>query len=48
MDDRIYTVMAIIIGLAIAADVVLNSGAASLFLARKLLVFVEALAFWRH
>ena len=37
-----------VIVLSVAADILLNGGAVSLFLARKLFALVQALEFWRH
>jgi hypothetical protein len=40
--------MAVLIAAAFLLDIMFNSGNASLFLARKVLDFVQVLAFWRH
>jgi hypothetical protein len=48
LDDRVFWALAGLIGAAILADIVLNSGTAFLFLARKVLDLVQALVFWRH
>ena len=45
--DRMYLVVAGVIAAAIAADLVLNGSAASVFLVRKLFRLVEYLEFWR-
>lgn len=42
-----YLVVAGAIAATIAGDVVLNEGAASLFLVRKLIGLVDYLEFWR-
>ena len=47
MDDRIYFIIAAVIAAAILGDIVLNSGAASVFLFRKILDLVQAVNFWR-
>ncbi|MFC3180415.1 hypothetical protein [Cypionkella sinensis] len=47
MTDRIALVLALLIAAAIGADVVLNSGAASVFLLRKLLDLVQYVMIWR-
>jgi hypothetical protein len=47
MTNRIAVPLALLIAGAIAADLMLNGGRASLYLARKLLTFVEYIAFWR-
>ena len=47
MKDRTYLVVAGLIALAIAADLLLDQGQAMLFLVRKLLRLVEYVAFWR-
>jgi hypothetical protein len=47
MSLRAYLILLAAVLLAIAADSVLNQGAASLFLLRKLADFVEYLSFWR-
>jgi hypothetical protein len=47
MTNSMATVLAVVIGGLIAADVVLNDTTALLFLARKALDLIEWLAFWR-
>ena len=46
MTDRIALVLALIIGCLIAADLIFGWGA-TLFLARKFIVFIDWIAFWR-
>jgi hypothetical protein len=45
--DRIALVLALLIAAAIGADVVLNGGAASMFLLRKMLDLVQYVMIWR-
>ena len=45
--DRIYLVIAGMIGIAIVADIFLNSSTVSLFLIGKLFHLVDYLEFWR-
>ena len=47
MTDRIALVLALLIAAAIGADVVLNGGAASMFLLRKMLDLVQYVMIWR-
>jgi hypothetical protein len=47
MADRMYLVVAGVIAAAIAGDLMLNDGTASIFLVRKLIHLVEYLEFWR-
>ena len=47
MADRMYLVVAAAIAAAIAGDVYLNDGLATLFLIKKLLHLVEYMEFWR-
>ncbi|SMX35930.1 glyceraldehyde-3-phosphate dehydrogenase [Maliponia aquimaris] len=47
MTNRLAILLGLIILGAIAADLVLNGGAALLFLGRKLFVLIDWLAFWR-
>lgn len=47
MTDRIALVLALLIAAAIAADVVFNSGQASVFLLRKLGDLVQYVMIWR-
>ena len=48
MKERGYLVVAGLIGLAIAADLVLNRGQVVVFLGRELMRLVEYLAFWHR
>jgi hypothetical protein len=45
--NRLALILAILIIMAVAADLLLNHGAALLFLLRKFVDMVEWLAFWR-
>ncbi|WP_284162915.1 glyceraldehyde-3-phosphate dehydrogenase [Frigidibacter sp. SD6-1] len=47
MTNRLALALALLVILALLADRLLNQGAASFFLARKLLVFIDWIAFWR-
>lgn len=47
MTDKIALYTAIIITLAVLADIIFNSGTAIWFLARKGDQFMEWIAFWR-
>lgn len=47
MTNRIALFLALVILAAIVADVVLNQAEASLFLARKLVVLIDWVMFWR-
>jgi hypothetical protein len=47
MTNRIALFLALVILVAIVADVVLNQAEASLFLARKLVVLIDWVMFWR-
>lgn len=47
MTNRIAIVLALLIGAALAADLGLNGGQGSLFLARRLAGLIEWAAFWR-
>jgi hypothetical protein len=47
MTNRLAIILGILIAAGITLDVVLQEGAASLFLARKFFVLLDYLAFWR-
>jgi hypothetical protein len=47
MTNRLALVLVIVVVALLAADGLLNGGAASLFVARKLTVLVDYIAFWR-
>lgn len=47
MTNRIALTLGLIVVAAILADQVLNGGAATLFIGRKFVGLVEAVAFWR-
>ncbi len=47
MTDRIAFVLAGVLGLAVLADLVLNSGSVLLFLSRKLIDLIDLVVFWR-
>ena len=47
MKDKGFLVVAFLIALAIAGDLVLNNGNAMLFLVRELTGLVAYLSFWR-
>lgn len=47
MTNRIALSLALVVLAALAADFVLLQGAASLFLARKLVVLIDWAMFWR-
>ena len=47
LKDRGYLLFAGAIGLAVVLDAVLNGGAVSIFLVRKLFSLVEYMEFWR-
>ncbi|MEZ5886215.1 MAG: hypothetical protein R3D56_04965 [Paracoccaceae bacterium] len=47
MTNRLALVLAFFVILALLMDRLLNQGAASLFLARKFLVLIDWIAFWR-
>ncbi len=47
MTNRIALSLALVVLAAIGADFVLLQGAASLFLARKLIVLIDWALFWR-
>jgi hypothetical protein len=48
LEHRVYWVLASLIAVAFFLDLLANGGAGFVFLARKLLNFVQVLAFWRH
>ncbi|RPE71167.1 hypothetical protein EDD53_0281 [Pacificibacter maritimus] len=45
--DRLSTALALLIVISVALDIMFNSGAASLFLARKFMSLSDLVAFWR-
>ncbi|SDY27094.1 hypothetical protein [Citreimonas salinaria] len=47
MTTRLALILGAVVLAAIAADLVLSDGRALLFLARKLLVLIDWMAFWR-
>ena len=47
MSNRLALILGSLIVAAVLADQFANNGVGSLFLARKLLEFIEWLAFWR-
>ena len=47
MTDRLAIWLGLVLAAAILGDIVLNSGAAMLFLLRKFDAFIEYLSFWR-
>lgn len=47
MTDRLALMLALLIALGIGADVLLTGGATLLFLARKFIVLLDAVQFWR-
>jgi len=47
MTDRIAYALALVLTLLLAADLFAQGGAASLYLARKVAVLIDYLAFWR-
>lgn len=47
MSNRVAAILALVIVAFIAADVMLNDAAASVFLARKFLDLIWWVAFWR-
>ena len=47
MTNKLALWLGLVIIAAIVGDILLNSGAALLFLLRKLAVFIEYLSFWR-
>ncbi|MEX5729425.1 hypothetical protein Ga0609869_002778 [Rhodovulum iodosum] len=47
MTNRIAAILLLIIAAALGLDILLQDGAGTLFLARKLFGLIEYLAFWR-
>lgn len=47
MTNRIALVLACLIFAAICGDVAFNSGTASIFLMKKLVILIEYVEFWR-
>jgi len=47
MTDKLAVWLGLLIAAAILGDMLLNGGAALLFLLRKFAVFIEYLSFWR-
>lgn len=47
MTDRLALILALLIALAIGADLLLTGGATLLFLARKFVVLLDWVQFWR-
>ncbi|MCY1127886.1 glyceraldehyde-3-phosphate dehydrogenase [Frigidibacter sp. RF13] len=47
MTNRLALALAFLVILAFVTDRLLTQGAASLFVARKFLVFIDWIAFWR-
>ncbi|GAA0293317.1 hypothetical protein [Rhodovulum strictum] len=47
MSNRVAIVLLVLVALAAAADQVLTGSANTLFLARKFVDLIDALAFWR-
>ena len=47
MTNRIAAWLAILLAIAITADFVLNGGSALFFMAKKFLVLIELVVFWR-
>lgn len=47
MTDRIAYVLVAVLALALALDLFVFGSGASLYLARKVAVFIDYLAFWR-
>ncbi|MBV7409993.1 glyceraldehyde-3-phosphate dehydrogenase [Maritimibacter sp. DP1N21-5] len=47
MTNRVALILFLVVALAFAGDLILNEGAATLFLAKKLYDLLDWIAFWR-